>query len=531
VPDEPVPGDAAGLRAANARLRAVVAERAAEIEGLRAGLEAERELRRRLELRLAELERRLGMDSTDSGTPSSKERIGAKEARKARQQSERERSKDRKRGGQPGHQGKGLTRDPDPDDTQTAGPPPECRSCRTSLDGAEAVEPRWAQVIDIEILRKVTEYLLPGLACGGCGAVTFAEPPPGLHAGAVCYGPVLNAAAVLLSCCGNVPAERSAQLIGMLLGTEVSAGWVDKAVARVNARLRAAGFDDAMIAALAAEDVLAADETPVNVLDKAPVPAAAGDAGEADPEEKDGKDPAGAPHVLIVTTPDGRLRFLQALGSRRKGSVGAGIPAAFAGHLMTDGYTGYQHLLSRLAGIQQCCQHIIRRCRAVIKLGPGGLQSWAGDIIAILREAHQAVEQARARGSTALDADLLGKLRQRYDEAAAFGIIHNRLRDWHEGNHPGYAPGCWLRGYKEQVFLFTRDFAVDWTTNVAERGAKAAKRHQAVSGYWHSLATLTRWCRIRSYLDSAAAHGIIALDAIRDALTGKPWLPPLPAVR
>jgi hypothetical protein len=31
------------------------------------------------------------------------------------------------------------------------------------------------------------------------------------------------------------------------------------------------------------------------------------------------------------------------------------------------------------------------------------------------------------------------KLRQRYDEAAAFGIIHNRLRDWQDGNHPGYA--------------------------------------------------------------------------------------------
>ena len=35
------------------------------------------------------------------------------------------------------------------------------------------------------------------------------------------------------------------------------------------------------------------------------------------------------------------------------------------------------------------------------------------------------------------------------------------------------------------------------------------------SGYWHTLATLARWCRIRSYLDSAAAHGITALDAIR----------------
>jgi transposase len=114
VPDEPVPDDAAGLRAANARLRVVVESQAAEIEGLRAGRDAGRELIRRLGLRLTELERRLGMDSTDSGIPSSKERIGAKEARRAGQQSERERRKDRKPGGQPGHQGKGLQRDPNP---------------------------------------------------------------------------------------------------------------------------------------------------------------------------------------------------------------------------------------------------------------------------------------------------------------------------------------------------------------------------------------------------------------------------------
>ena len=108
-----------------------------------------------------------------------------------------------------------------------------------------------------------------------------------------------------------------------------------------------------------------------------------------------------------------------------------GIPAAFTGLLMTDGYTGYQHLLARLAGIQQCCQQVIRRCRAVMKLGPGGLQSWAGDVIAILREAHQAVEDTRARGSTALGAGLLDKLRERYDTATSFGITHNRLRDRH----------------------------------------------------------------------------------------------------
>ena len=526
MPDEPVPGDAAGLRAANARLRGLLAERDAEAAALRAELDADREMIRRLGLRLAELERRLDMDSSDSGTPSSKERIGAKEARRARQQSERERSKDRKRGGQPGHQGRGLKRDPDPGERKDVPPPAECRSCRAPLDGAEAAEPRWAQVTDVEFTRKVTEWALPGLSCPCCGAVTFAEPPPGAHQGSVSYGPALNAAAVLLSCYGNVPPERAARVIGMLLGVPVSAGFVDKAAARVNAQLNGAGFDAAMLAALAGEDVLAADETPVSVLGgRGPVPA--GEAG-ADPEEKDGT--AGAPHVLITRTPDGRLTFLQAMASRRKAAIAAGLPASFAGYLVTDGYTGYQHLLSRLAGIQQCCAHVIRRCRAVTKLGPGGVQNWADDIIAVLRGAHAAVEAARARGDTSLDQKILDGLRERYDTAVSSGIIHNRLRDWDTGNHPGYSLGTWLRDYKEQVFLFTREFAVSWTNNVSERGAKAAKRHQAVSGYWHSLGTLARWCRLRSYLDTAAAHGITALDAIRDAIKGKPWLPPLPAI-
>ena len=533
--DEPgAAGEQGGLVS---RLRAVAGAKDEQIAALTASLEAalaaldgERELRRRLELRLAKVKRRLSMDSTDSETPSSKERTGAKEARRARQQSERERRKDRKRGGQPGHPGKGLQRDPDPGETKTADPPAECRSCEASLDGAEAVEPRWAQVIDAEITRKVTEWLLPGLACLCCGTVTFAAPPPGAHQGAVSYGPVLNAAAVLLSCYGNVPPERAAQVMGMLLGVPVSAGWVDKAAARVSSQLGKAGFGEAMLAALTAEEVLAADETPVNVVDRtvplAPVPE---EKDEADPEETE-KAAAGAPHVLITRTPDGRQTFLQAIGSRRKDAIAAGLPPGFTGYLITDGYAGYQHLLSRLAGIQQCAAHVIRRCRAVTKLGPGGVQSWAGDIITILREAHAAVTTARTRGDTALGQQVLNDLRERYDAAAASGMTQNRLRDWHDGNHPGYALAAWLRDYKEQVFLFTRNLAVDWTNNVSERGAKAAKRHQATSGYWHSLATLARWCRIRSYLDSAAAHGITALHAISDAIAGKPWLPPLPAI-
>src|SRR5450759_2874924 len=85
------------------------------------------------------------------------------------------------------------------------------------------------------------------------------------------------------------------------------------------------GVGEARLAALAAENVLAADETPVNVLGKTAPQPAGREEKEEDPEE--GRAAGGAPHVLIVRTPDGRLTWLQAIASRRKGDVAAGIPA------------------------------------------------------------------------------------------------------------------------------------------------------------------------------------------------------------
>lgn len=131
------------MRGANTRLRELRADRDAEIAVLRAGPDGEQELRRRAGLRVAELERRPGMDSTDPGTPGSKERIGAKEARRARRQEpERERRKDRKRGEQPGHEGNGLRRDPEPGEKNQAGLPAKCRGWRARAAGPSPLLPR-----------------------------------------------------------------------------------------------------------------------------------------------------------------------------------------------------------------------------------------------------------------------------------------------------------------------------------------------------------------------------------------------------
>jgi transposase len=81
-----------------------------EIAALRAVLEAgqarQAEVIRRLELRVAELDRRLGMDGSNSSSPPSKEPLAAKaRQRAARRASLRERSPKRRPGGQPGHKG------------------------------------------------------------------------------------------------------------------------------------------------------------------------------------------------------------------------------------------------------------------------------------------------------------------------------------------------------------------------------------------------------------------------------------------
>ena len=515
------------LRRANAGLREVLAARDAEFETSRLAAEAENaELRamvHALSLQVAELQRRLGSGSDDSGMPSSKEPIGAKARRKAeraarqaeRGGSSRQRSAEKSRGAQPGHRGHGLRRDPDPAQRLRVDPPAACRGCGDDLTGAADAGTAWSQLWDVKVIPWRTEYLLPRRRCG-CSTTTVARPPDGGIVNGISFGPVLNTAAVALTAFGNVPTERTARLIDILYGQSVSAGFVDRANTRLSDKLTEAGFDQAMLAALLAEPVLTADESPVQVVTPA-----------SDPET--GQPVSGSPHVLAIRTPDERLAWLAGLTSRSYDTVIAAL-RTYAGHLIVDGYGAYQRLLTSvdtvLAGIQQCVQHVLRRCRAVAKLGPGTLQThWTGEVTNALTDAHTAVQNAKADNRIALDPDLLAQLRERYDNAVTSGITHNRHRDWHDGNHPGFALATWLAGYAEQVWHFTTHLNVDWTSNAAERGVKPAKRHQAVSGYWQNHHTLNRWCLINSYLTTTRNHGLTTLDAITRALTGRPWLP------
>ncbi|MGH8625965.1 MAG: IS66 family transposase, partial [Gammaproteobacteria bacterium] len=263
--------------------------------------------------------------------------------------------------------------------------------------------------------------------------------------------------------------------------------------------------------ALGAEDVLCADETPTNVISKN--------------TDEHGQPVSGSPHAVTVRTPDARLVYYAAMGSRSKTDIaGLGVLEGYAGYLVRDDYTAWHQFDTQLAGVQQCAAHLIRHAKGVHELHPTQ-QKWAGEVITVLREAAAAVTEATTDQRDQLDPRLLADLRQRYDQAVAWGITTNRHRDWAKGNHPGYNLAKRLHDKADQVWTFTRNLAVPWTNNASEQALKGPKRHQAVSGYWHTLTTLAQYCRGRSYLVSARNHGVNPIDAIHTALTGNPWLP------
>ncbi len=113
------------------------------------------------------------------------------------------------------------------------------------------------------------------------------------------------------------------------------------------------------------------------------------------------------------------------------------------------------------------------------------MQAWAPQVATVLRQAHTAVTDATAAGRDQLDPQLLADLRTRYDKAVHWGVITNRCRDWHDGNHPGYKLAKRLQTKADQVWLFTTVFTVPWTNNASEQAIKSPKLHQKVSGYWH----------------------------------------------
>jgi len=86
-----------------------------------------------------------------------------------------------------------------------------------------------------------------------------------------------------------------------------------------------------------------------------------------------------------------------------------------------------------------------------------------------------------------------------------------------------------LRDREADVLRFAHDLNVPATSNQAERDLRPSKTQQKISGRLTSEQRTKDRYRIRGYLSTAAKHGCNTMDALRDAIIGRPWIPPSPA--
>jgi transposase len=485
-------------------------DRIAELEGMH---ESDVARLAALEALVGELAAKLGRDSSNSSKPPGSDGPGSRADRRAAQKQRRQDDRQsggagKERGGQAGHAGRGLELTADPDDRQVIDPP-VCDGCGGDLASAVRSGAEVLQVIDVpEVRALVVEYLLVARRCG-CGTVTKGRAPAGVAGGPVCYGPNLAAAAALLHAHGQVSRERAAELIAGLYGVPVSTGWINKLAARLADGL--GGFEDDLKTALLAEPVMLGDETPTNTI-------------EDSPEHEGQAGRAFHPYVFTLRTEN--LVWLGAGHTRGHAALDAfGLIDRYAGTFVSDDYNGYAKYERHLKARQLCNAHLIRAARGVHEGDPKA-QGWAAVMIEVLRAGRQAVLHAQSAGRDRLDAGQIQEIRDRYLAAAEAGIARNRGKRTSKGDkHPARVLAQRFHDKIDQILHHLTDFAVPWTSNLAEQALRHVKIHLKISGCFRTLATTRAYCRIQSYLATTRLHGVPAMTAIRAALAGHAWTP------
>jgi transposase len=490
VPDvPPAPDEVAALRAANARLREVIEAKDTEVGVLRAVVEAYQGQLEELRAEVEALRARLRQNPRNSSRPPSAEGLAKPQPRSLRGKSGRKPGRPK---GQPGATLE-LTGRPDQVLTHEPG---RCSGCGTGLSGAEVARFERRQVIDLpeEIRALVTEHRIVTRRCG-CGALTSGTAPAGVNA-PVQYGPRLSAAAAYLWHGQFLSRDRTREAISDLFGVSVSPGAVTAMATRIAGGLT--GCLEAIRRALAGAGVAHFDETGFRVAGKL---------------------------AWVHSASSGKFALITVHPRRgRQAMDAAGVLPAFAGIAVHDcwaPYDGYDQVRHAL-----CNAHALRELQAVTDAAPAGQWCWATQAADALRDMKRLADASLAIDGTLDHADQarMSRIRHRHHSALLIGKNQTAARAGPlMRKHHALAKRLLAR--EDDYLRFTADPLAPFDNNAAEREVRMGKLRIKVSGCMRSMTGAEVFCAIRSYLSTAAKHGIGKLDALTRAASGTAWTP------
>jgi transposase len=436
--------------------------------------------------RIAELEARLRQNPRNSSQPPSSEGLAKPAPRSLRKKS------GRRPGGQDGHKGMTLAQVARPD-REIRHEPAGCGRCGAGLASrlVTAVERR--QVFDLPPVRaEVTEHQLIERECG-CGHRTKGAAPPGAEA-PVQYGPRIAAVMVYLHAGQFLSKDRTAVALAELFGIPCSSGTVAALTARAAGRLD--GFPERAREQIAASEVAGFDETGFRVAGRLAWVHCA----------RTGK------YTLLMVHPKRGTKAMEAMGVLPR-FAGVAVHDAWAPY---DTYTAPDH--------QLCCARALRELQAVADAAPQGQWCWASQATEALTAMQQLVREAISQGHDAVDPDALAAQVRLFRSAALTGANQTAARSGPlMKKHNALARR--LRDRQDDYLRFTTDLRAPPDNNGSERDIRMAKLKQKVSGCLRTMTGARQFCAIRSYLSTAAKHGLGFFDALVMLTEGEPWMP------
>jgi hypothetical protein len=181
-----------------------------------------------------------------------------------------------------------------------------------------------------------------------------------------------------------------------------------------------------------------------------------------------------------------------------------------------DAYPQARHAL--------CCAHLARELVAAAEADPD--QAWPEQALRALHGLNSAAHDTRDQQLSVIPPETAQPLLDSWRHALLVGLAeHRRVPGRKQSTTRNLLER--LRDREQQVLLFARDLSVPFTNNQAERDVRPAKTQLKISGCHRSETTAKAWLRIRGYISTVAKHGDNILDALRDAITGSPWKPPV----
>ncbi len=442
----------------------------------------------KLEARIAELEKRLNKNSSNSSKPPSSDGL------KRKTQSLRSTHTGRKPGGQPGHPGQTLQPSPAPDLTES--PPLDfCPHCSGDLRDQAVVSVEKRQVFDLPQIRmQVTEHQSQSKHCSHCGRVVSIPFPAGVCA-PVQYGSGMQSAMSYLNLGQLLPCERTAEVCQDLFGHRPSAGSVVRAAAQCASHIAPAVEQISGVLRQAGQ--LHADETGVRCMTK-----------------------THWVHVLAMPT---HTLYSHSTKRGREGFDAAGILPDFSGNLVHDFWSAYDTLENCFHS--RCNAHLLRELKAFIEVGHPWAQGLTNELLAM----KQAAEEARARDREAIDSGQLAVLVGNYDRWVAQGLAAHpegiRVAGRRGGRVKQSPERCLLirlLNKRDEVLRFAHDLSVPFDNNLAERDLRMIKVQQKVSGCFRSIHGAGIFCMVRSYLSTARKQGLNLMESIKAAFAGSP---------